>query len=83
MVGARRVLRWAGAVVVGVMAYVFAFAIGYLMWRGFGGDPSVATRWILASALATTSRAEKSRLRNFNGNRERAGSCAYSGDRDR
>lgn len=43
-------LRWAGAVAVGFAAYIFAFALGYLMWRKFGGDPKDASRWILAVA---------------------------------
>jgi hypothetical protein len=46
----RRVLRWAGAVVAGVAAYVAAFAVGFFMWQAFGGDPAGASRWILAAA---------------------------------
>ncbi len=49
MIGVR-VLRWAGAVAVGFIAYFAAFATGYLMWRKFGGDPADASRWILAIA---------------------------------
>jgi len=48
--GVGRVLRWAGAVLAGVVAYILAFAVGYLMWRKFGGDPAGASRWILAIA---------------------------------
>ena len=43
-------LRWAGAVAVGFATYILAFALGYLMWRKFGGDPADASRWILALA---------------------------------
>ena len=50
MVHVGRVLRWAGAVVVGLIAYVAAFAIGFFMWQAFGGDPAGASRWILAMA---------------------------------
>jgi hypothetical protein len=50
MIGVGRVLRWAGAVVVGFAAYILAFALAYLMWRKFGGDPEDASRWILAIA---------------------------------
>lgn len=50
MVGVGRMLRWPGAVVVGFIAYIAAFALGYLMWRKFGGDPADASRWILAIA---------------------------------
>jgi len=50
MIGVGRVLRWAGAVAVGFAAYILAFALGYLMWRKFGGDPEDASRWILAVA---------------------------------
>jgi len=50
MIDVGRVLRWAGAVVVGFAAYIVAFALGYLMWRKFGGDPADASRWILALA---------------------------------
>lgn len=45
-----RVLRWAGAVAVGLIAYVAAFAIGFFMWQAYGGDPAGASRWILALA---------------------------------
>ncbi len=50
MVTVGRVLRWAGAVVAGVAAYVAAFAVGFFMWQAFGGDPAGASRWILALA---------------------------------
>jgi hypothetical protein len=50
MVTVRRVLRWVGAVVVGVVAYVIAFAIGFFMWQQFGGGLAGASRWILAAA---------------------------------
>jgi hypothetical protein len=50
MVRVGRVLRWAGAVVAGVAAYVAAFAVGFFMWQAFGGDPAGASRWILAMA---------------------------------
>ena len=50
MIGVGRVLRWAGTVVVGFIAYIVAFALGYLMWKKFGGDPADASRWILAIA---------------------------------
>lgn len=45
-----RVLRWAGAVVVGLIAYVVAFAVGFFMWQAYGGDFAGASRWILAVA---------------------------------
>ena len=47
------ILRWAGAVAIAFLAYIAAFALGYLTWRRFGGNPEEATRWILA--LATCS----------------------------
>jgi hypothetical protein len=47
------ILRWAGAVVVAFLAYIVAFAVGYLTWRKFGGDPEEATRWILAIATCS------------------------------
>jgi hypothetical protein len=50
MKSAGRVLRWAGAVAAGFIAYIAAFATGYLMWRRYGGDPADASRWILAIA---------------------------------
>lgn len=43
-------LRWAGPVVAGFLAYILSFALGYLMWKKFGGDPADASRWILAIA---------------------------------
>src|SRR5512146_1531636 len=49
-IGVGRALRWAGAVIVGFVAYILSFALGYLMWRKFGGDPADASRWILAIA---------------------------------
>ena len=45
-----RVLRWVGAALIGFAAYLAAFALGYLMWRRYGGDPAGASRWILAIA---------------------------------
>ena len=45
-----RALRWAGAVAVGVIAYAAAFAVGFFMWRQFGGGLAGASRWILAVA---------------------------------
>ena len=50
MIGAGRMLRWVGAAVAAFLAYIVAFALGYLMWRTFGGDPADASRWILAIA---------------------------------
>lgn len=50
MVRVRRVLSWAGAVVVGAIAYVAAFAVGFLMWQAYGGGLAGASRWILAAA---------------------------------
>ena len=45
-----RVLRWAGAVVVGLIAYAAAFAVGFFMWQAYGGGLAGASRWILAVA---------------------------------
>jgi hypothetical protein len=50
MIRVGRVLRWAGAVVAGVAAYVAAFAVGFFMWQAFGGGLAGASRWILAMA---------------------------------
>jgi hypothetical protein len=50
MFGVRRVLRWVGAVVVAVIAYVIVFAIGALIWQRLGGNPLESTKWILAAA---------------------------------
>ena len=50
MVTVRQVLRWAGAVVAGVAAYVIAFAVGFFMWQAYGGGLAGASRWILAVA---------------------------------
>jgi hypothetical protein len=50
MKSAGRMLRWAGAAAAGFIAYIAAFAAGYLMWRRYGGDPADASRWILAIA---------------------------------
>lgn len=47
---AGRVLRWVGAAMIGFIAYLAAFTLGYLMWRRYGGDPAGASRWILAIA---------------------------------
>ena len=50
MVTVGQVLRWAGAVVAGVAAYVAAFAVGFFMWQAYGGGLAGASRWILAVA---------------------------------
>jgi hypothetical protein len=50
MVTVGRVLRWAGAVVASVAAYVAAFAVGFFMWQAYGGGLAGASRWILAVA---------------------------------
>jgi hypothetical protein len=50
MFSVRRVLRWAGAMVVAVIVYVVVFAVGALMWQKFGGNPVEATKWTIAVA---------------------------------